>query len=254
MKLEYADRYAKLEQLCVRPVFVSSDVYEMNTTKEKRRREIAESLSPELSAATPSRLMTLIGQALRFQQAQGLLPKDGSFDLFRGVKRSVRKDTEELLPRREAGHIKFTPESHPETVLFSPDNLSLATGSVDGFVEIWDYDTCRLRKDLDYQAKDELMMHEDEPIICSAFNREGELLATGGRDGKVKVWKVSTGVCLRKFTKAHPQGVTCLCFSRDSSHVLTGSFDSLARVHGLKSGKILKEFRSFSYISQFYLK
>jgi WD40 repeat-containing protein SMU1 len=246
LKLEYPDRYAKLESLCLRPAFSSSEAYEMNSSKEKKRREIAGSLASEITAATPSRLMTLIGQALRFQQTQGLLPRDGSFDLFRGVKRSVRKDIEELLPRREVGHIKFNPDSHPETVLFSPDNLSLATGSVDGFIEIWDYDTCRLRKDLDYQAKEELMMHEDEPIICSAFNREGELLATGGRDGKVKVWKVSTGVCLRKFTKAHSQGVTCLTFSRDSSHLLTGSFDTLARVHGLKSGKILKEFRLIS--------
>jgi WD40 repeat-containing protein SMU1 len=243
LKLEYPDRYAKLEHLCIRPVFVVSEAYEMNTSKEKRRREIAEMLATEVSVVTPSRLMTLVGQALRFQQAQGLLSKDGSFDLFRGTKRSVRKDVEDLLPKREAGHIKFNPESHPETVLFSPDNLSLATGSVDGFIEIWDYDTCRLKRDLEYQAKEELMMHEDEPIICSGFNREGELLATGGRDGKVKVWKVSTGVCLRKFTKAHSQGVTCLCFSRDSSHLLTGSFDNLARVHGLKSGKILKEFR-----------
>jgi WD40 repeat-containing protein SMU1 len=248
LKLEYPDRYAKLESLCLRPAFSSSEAYEMNSSKDKKRREIAESLSSEITTAAPSRLMTLIGQALRFQQTQGLLPRDGSFDLFRGVKRSVRKDNEELLPRREVGHIKFNPDSHPETVLFSPDNLSLATGSVDGFIEIWDYDTCRLRKDLDYQAKEELMMHEDEPIICSTFNREGELLATGGRDGKVKVWKVSTGVCLRKFTKAHSQGVTCLSFSRDSSHLLTGSFDTLARVHGLKSGKILKEFRGHTSI------
>lgn len=243
LKLEYPNRYSKLENLCLRPVFVPSEAYEMNTSKEKKRHEIAELLSSEVTVVPPSRLLELIGQALRFQQGQGLITKDSSYDLFRGTKRSIRKDNEELLPRRQAGHIRFNPESHPETILFSPDNISLATGSVDGFIEVWDPDTCRLRKDLEYQAKDELMMHEEEPILCSAFNREGELLATGSRDGKVKVWKVSSGVCLRKFSKAHSQGITCLTFSRDSTQILTGSFDTLARIHGLKSGKTLKEFR-----------
>lgn len=243
LKVDQPDRYLKLEHLCQKSVFVSSDAYEMGTSKQQKRQEIATSLSNEISVVPPSRLLSLIGQALRFQQAQGLLPADGPMDLFRGGRRSARKDQEEKCPTREAGHIKFNPDSHPETTVFSPDGLSLVTGSVDGFIEVWDSDTCRLRKDLDYQVKDELMMHEDEPILCSAFNRDGELLATGSRDGKVKVWRLSTGVCLRKFNKAHSEGVTCLAFARDSTQIMTGSFDSHVRVHGLKSGKTLKEFR-----------
>jgi WD40 repeat-containing protein SMU1 len=186
--------------------------------------------------------VALIGQALRFQEAQGTLPADGSIDLFRGGRRKARKDNEEKIPQKQAGVIKFSPESHPETCIFAPDGSGLVTGSVDGFIEVWDVDQCRLRKDLDYQAKDELMMHE-EPVLCTTFNRDGELLATGSQDGKVKIWKLSTGQCLRKFSKAHAEGVTSLYFSKDSSQILSGSFDHLARIHGLKSGKTLKEFR-----------
>jgi WD40 repeat-containing protein SMU1 len=222
----------------------------MGSSKERRRQDIAEMLSTEVCVVPPSRLLTLLGHALRYQQAHGLLPKDGSLDLFRGGRRTAKKDQEESLPKREAGRIRFSAESHPETTAFSPDGLSLLTGSVDGFLELWDTETCRIRKDLDYQARDELMMHENDPILCTAFNRDGELCASGSRDGTVKVWRVATGVCLKKLSKAHSQGVTCLCFSRDSTQVLTGSFDSLVRIHGLKSGKTLKEFRCCRNSSQ----
>jgi WD40 repeat protein len=60
---------------------------------------------------------------------------------------------------------------------------------------------------------------------------------------QLKVWRLATGVCLRKFAPAHPQGITSVQFTKDSTQVLTSSYDTTLRMHGLKSGKTLKEFR-----------
>ena len=56
-----------------------------------------------------------------------------------------------------------------------------------------------------------------------------------------QVWRLGAGQCVRRFPKAHAQGVTCARFSRDGSQVVSGSFDQVVRVHGLKSGKVINE-------------
>jgi WD40 repeat-containing protein SMU1 len=72
-------------------------------------------------------------------------------------------------------------------------------------------------------------MMMEEAVLCMSFSRDSEMLASGSQDGKVKVWRIQTGQCLRRFEKAHIKGVTCLQFSRDNSQVLSASFDTTIR-------------------------
>ena len=81
------------------------------------------------------------------------------------------------------------------------------------------------------------MMHE-HAVHCLAFSRDSELLASGSSKGEVKVWKVRTGRCLRKFPSAHTGAINSLQFARDGTQLMSEDDSRLEYFHSEAEWKI----------------
>eukprot|EP00007_Cunea_sp_BSH-02190019_P003280 CAMPEP_0174242438 /NCGR_PEP_ID=MMETSP0417-20130205/27905_1 /TAXON_ID=242541 /ORGANISM="Mayorella sp, Strain BSH-02190019" /LENGTH=555 /DNA_ID=CAMNT_0015321833 /DNA_START=284 /DNA_END=1951 /DNA_ORIENTATION=- len=248
MRQEKPERYLRLEHLLTRSKLDARELFGSDLSRDQRRENIARLIQEELVEVPGARLLTMLGQALKWQKEHDELPAGDEIDLFAG--KAVEYRELETYPTVRGSTITFVDESHAECAVFSPDGKRLVTGSVDGFIEVWDPSSGRLALDLEYQTEAEgrFMMHED-PVLCLCFSGDGKLLVSGCQGGRIMIWQVEKGKCLREFARAHTAGVTSVVV--DGTQVLSTSFDNTLRIHGIQSGKTLKIFRGHtSYVQR----
>lgn len=67
-------------------------------------------------------------------------------------------------------------------------------------------------------------------MCCVSYSTDGQLLATGGEDGKVKLWNVHSGFCFVTFNE-HSNSVTAIAFSGNKKFVVSSSLDGSVRAY-----------------------
>lgn len=65
---------------------------------------------------------------------------------------------------------------------------------------------------------------------CVAYSPQGEFIATGGDDGKVKLWHPITGFCVSTF-HPHTAPVSAICFSPRGGVLVSASLDGTVRLY-----------------------
>ncbi|CAJ0561664.1 unnamed protein product, partial [Mesorhabditis spiculigera] len=72
-----------------------------------------------------------------------------------------------------------------------------------------------------------------ERILSAEFSPDGGQIATGGEDGKLKVWSARTSFCVVTFTE-HTSGISSVAWTQNGKAVLSASLDGTVRAHDLK--------------------
>jgi WD40 repeat protein/transcriptional regulator with XRE-family HTH domain len=112
-------------------------------------------------------------------------------------------------------------QAHTNTTLalaFSPNEHTLASGSEDGSVKLWDIESGALL----------WSGWHTKVTLCLAFSPDGSLLASGSQDGSVRLWEASLGTPLEDIPHSGP--VFSASWSPDGRWLASGEVTGTIRL------------------------
>jgi WD40 repeat protein len=112
-------------------------------------------------------------------------------------------------------------------VAFSPDSKTVASGSYDKTVRVWDATTGEERQKFE---------GHDDDITAVAFSPDGKTIVSGSEDNTVSLWDAVTSE-ERRTLEGHDNVVWAVAFSQDGKTVASRSGDKTVRLWDATTGK-----------------
>ncbi|KIK43449.1 hypothetical protein CY34DRAFT_709681 [Suillus luteus UH-Slu-Lm8-n1] len=120
---------------------------------------------------------------------------------------------------------------HVRSVVHIPGKRQIITCSADGSLRPWDLES-------GVQIGEGWRDENSAGLRSMALSPNGKIVASGGNDGKVRLWNVETRKVIAKWT-AHTGVVCTLCWSADGERVASGSWDGTTRIWNVNSGRTI---------------
>ncbi|MBD1923349.1 serine/threonine protein kinase [Microcoleus sp. FACHB-831] len=115
-------------------------------------------------------------------------------------------------------------------IAISPDGETLASGSNDSTINLWQLGTGNLIRTLKGNSY---------KVWSVAISPDGQTLASGNSDSTIKLWQLGTGNLIRTLT-GHSDGVHSVAISPDGQTLASGSFDSTIKLWQLGTGNLIR--------------
>jgi WD40 repeat protein/serine/threonine protein kinase len=115
---------------------------------------------------------------------------------------------------------------------FDARGLSVAAGTADGHVLLWDARSGGLRADWVPSQPN------SEAVFGLAFDHHRDTLAAGFADGTIVLWDSATGRELAVLSECH-QRIDALAFHPDGDRLASGSIDGTVRLWDVPSGRLV---------------